>query len=332
MWVPLVVTITLAAAVTALAARYLVVAFHSGSTPPQPTAVTRHLAVTLEKHIRTVASEPHNIEHPAALAAAADYIENELRSQGYTPLRQEFRVDGVAVRNIEVVLEPAAANAAQGTLIAGAHYDSAEDFPGANDNGSGVAALLEIANALKHRAVSRRVRLVFFVNEEQPYGKTPDMGSWRHAEALAARREAVFGMLALETIGYFSSRPGSQRFPFPFRLFYPNRGDFLAFVGLPGCSDFLHQTIGAFRSATPFPVAGCIAPAIVEGATLSDHWAYNQFGFPAAMVTDTAPFRNPFYHTPEDTPDTVDYLNLALVTEGLTGMIASLSGGGHDPR
>jgi len=155
------------------------------------------------------------------------------------------------------------------------------------------------------------------------------MGSYRHAKALRAHNEPVVGMLALETLGYFSQKPGSQRFPFPFGLLYADTGNFVAFIGMLRARRFVHTLTRTFRASTTFPAIGTVVPAFVEGADLSDHWAYDHFGYPACMVTDTAPFRNPFYHSPNDTPDTVDYASLSRITSGLTATISALANPTH---
>lgn len=286
----------------------------------------RSAALRMEADVRAIASVPHNLDHVPALEAAALYIEHELRAAGLLPKIQAFAVGKHTVRNIEVVFEPTAPATAV-SLVVGAHYDSAGDSPGANDNGSGVAALLEICRsfALEPPAVSRRIRLVFFVNEEYPYGKTDAMGALRHARALKESGERVAGMIALETLGYFSDAPGSQRLPAPFNWIYPNRGNFVAFVALPGGGRFMRKALAHFRRAVVFPSTGTVVPSFVEGADLSDHWAYTHVGFPALMVTDTAPYRNPFYHQAHDLPHTVDYANLARVVEGLTQTLRTLT-------
>ncbi len=287
----------------------------------------RAIALNLETHIRAVASEPHNLAYPEALERSAVYIEETLARIGYDVRWQVFDVEGHQVRNIEVVLTPASEKAR--TLVIGAHYDAADDCPGANDNGTGVAALLEMARLLREQPLQAprlRMRLVFFVNEEQPYGKTEHMGALRHARTLKAQGEPVTAMIALETLGYFSNVKGSQRLPFPFNWLYSDRGDFVAFIGLPGARAFLGKAVAAFRNTGAFPATGTIAPASVEGADLSDHWAYHQAGVPALMITDTALYRNPFYHQPFDTPDTVDYASLARITQGLDQMLRTLAG------
>jgi Peptidase family M28 len=327
----LLIVLSLIAAVGLAAARAVVFPLVSGARLPEPKVADRDLELRLERHIRTIASTPHHLGCAADLEAAARYIEAELAASGHKSQAQVFDVQGTPVRNIEVVFEPACARAAspqsRGTLVIGAHYDSAEGTPGANDNGTGVAALLEIARAFAQNplAPKRRLRLVFFVNEELPYGKTEHMGALRHARQLKASGEPVAGMIALETIGYFSNTPGSQRLPFPFNKIYPDTGHFLAFVGLPGSRGFLGEAVAAFRAASDFPSTGTVVPAFVEGADLSDHWAYHHVGFPALMATDTAPYRNPFYHQPYDLPDTVNYGALAHITRGLETMVRKLA-------
>ncbi len=323
-----VVVLSLAAALAALAVRQTLV------FPLQPHKAPlsdvddelRASALRLETHIRAVASVPHNLRHPAALEAAAVYIESRLVAFGFDLRPQVFDVGGRSVRNIEIILEPKAHAANRGTIVLGAHYDSDGDSPGANDNGTGVAALLEIARRLAAEPLqpTRCLRLVFYVNEEQPYGKTDAMGSLRHARRLAETDERIDGMIALETLGYFTDKPGSQRLPFPFNLLYADTGNFVAFIGLPGARLFLTKALGHFRATDVFPSTGTIVPAFVEGADLSDHWAYHELGYAALMVTDTAPYRNPFYHQKYDLPDTVDYLSLARITAGIEGMIRRL--------
>lgn len=328
------VTYALIAVVTLLAAaaalfNYVIVLPRQPmrAAPPPFDAAETELSERLRRHIAAIASEPHNVAHHSALDAAARYIEGELRRHGLSPSADGYEADGRAVRNIEVVIGPPHDADDIETYVVGAHYDSHDDSPGANDNASGVAALIEIARRLGPRpGLRHRLRIVFFVNEEQPYGQTELMGSWRHARRLHASGETVAGMMALETIGYFSSEPGSQRFPKPFDIIYSDIGNFVAFVGLPGSRRFLHRAVRTFRARTPFPAIGGVVPDFIEGADLSDHWSYRRFGFPALMVTDTAPFRNPRYHDTDDLPETVDCLSLARITAGLELTLRDLLG------
>lgn len=305
--------------------------------PPGLDRREQECALRLREHVEQIASRPHNLAHYRDLEAAACYIERSLVSFGLNPRLQNYEVDGHPVRNIEVLL-PASANEAGNaamrapttTVVVGAHYDSPDDSPGANDNGTGVAALLEIARALSLAGrpfqPAHDLRLVFFVNEEHPYGKTDAMGSLRHARALKKAGIPVMGMIALETLGYFTDEPRSQNYPPPFSLIYPTTGNFVAFVGLPGARRLVDRCIKAFRRDTAFPSIGGVAPGFIPGIDLSDHWAYDQCGYPALMVTDTAPFRNPQYHTLTDLPDTVNYAALSRITSGLTSMIREIAG------
>ncbi len=296
---------------------------------PPATEAQRRLAVRLHHHVRAIASKPHNVAHYDALNAAADYIESQLRDMGHHIERQVFDTEGHEVRNIEVVIEPRVGSNGGDSIVVGAHYDSAGDSPGANDNGSGVAALLELAREfIDVQPKNVRLRLVFYVNEEQPYSRTEFMGSWRHARRLSESGEKVRGMFALETLGYFSSDKGSQKFPFPFDYIYSDVGNFVAFVGLPGARAFVRRSLGLFRQTRTFPSIGGVVPSFIEGSDLSDHWSYHQFGFPAFMITDTAPYRNPRYHSPYDLPATVDYESLARITTGLAAMVRGLT---NDP-
>lgn len=288
----------------------------AGPLPPMTPAQTE-IAGQLRADVAAIASEPHNVAHPEALERAATYLEGRLQGLGYQVQRQPFQAGGREVRNLEAVVEPA--NPAAETLVVGAHYDSYQNAPGANDNGSGVAGVLELARQLadmRGRAAIR-IRLVLFVNEEPPFFQTEQMGSLVYARHLAGSGEKVMGMLSLETLGYYSDAPGSQHYPFPLDLHYPDTGNFAAFVGTLSARGFVRRSIAAFRDAAPFPSEGGTAPGFVQGIEWSDHWSFGQVGIPAAMVTDTAPFRYPHYHSVADTPDKIDYGRLARVAEGL---------------
>jgi hypothetical protein len=320
-----------AAAVVAVAgANYLTAVpgvSHTGALPPATDAETA-TAARLLAHIRAIASKPHNIGHYDELEKAARHIEGALTGLGYRPVPQIYEVDGRAVRNIEAVIEPARPDAATQTIVVGAHYDSYEDTPGANDNGSGTAAVLELARLLAdlRNTASKRIRLVLFVNEEPPYFQTPDMGSYRYAKLLAERREPVVGMISLETLGCYLDYPGSQKYPPPLGLLYPTKGDFIAFVAMTGSRELMQNLIGAFRRHTKFPSVGGVAPGFVPGIDWSDHWSFEAFRYPAVMITDTAYFRYPHYHKTTDTPDKVDVDKLARITHGIERVIREMAG------
>jgi len=299
---------------------------HTGPLPPL-TSGEKALAAALKQHVEAIGSRPHNIEHPEELEKAARYIETSLEALGYTVNRQPFTVDETTVRNIEVVISPASADSKVPTIVVGAHYDSCGDAPGANDNASGVAAVLELARLLKELdgKTPKRIRLVLFVNEEPPYFQTPDMGSVRYAAELKAKGENIVAMYAFDDIGYYSSDPGSQHYPPPFDRIFGNKGDFIAFIAMIGSRELLNRTVASFRSHTAFPSVGGFAPGFVTGIDWSDHWSFAEQGFQALMITDTAIFRYPHYHRPTDTPDKVDAEKLARVVKGIERVVRDIA-------
>jgi Zn-dependent M28 family amino/carboxypeptidase len=293
---------------------------HRGSLPAL-THDERSLAANLKIHIAAIAAREHNIDTYDELEKAARYIERTLAAFGYKPAPQEFTVRSKRVRNVEATIDAATADAE--TIVVGAHYDSAIGTPGANDNASGTASVLELARLLaplKGKS-GKRIRLVLFVNEELPYFGTPDMGSLQYARMLAERGERVTAMYSLETLGFYSDAPGSQKYPSPFGLVLPDRGDFISFVGMLGSRPLLQDAMRSFRSHTSFPTIGGVSPGFIPGIAWSDHWAFAQHGFQALMITDTALFRYPHYHKPTDTPDKIDNEKLARVVKGIERVV-----------
>lgn len=262
---------------------------------------------------------------PGTLERASGIIEGSLRDDGYPVTRLPYSSAGVTVANLEAVL--GGGGKEREVVVVGAHYDTAAGGPGADDNASGVAAMLAIARALaasKHRP-ARTIRFVAFVNEEPPHFWNESMGSLVYAKACKARGDTITGMLSLETLGYYRDEPGSQKYPPIVSLFYPDRGDFVAFVGDLGSRGVVHDAIRTFRGAAAFPSEGASLPSFVTGVGWSDQWSFWQVGYPGVMVTDTAPFRNPHYHQPTDRPETLDYARLARVTEGLVAVVKKLA-------
>ncbi len=299
-----------------------------GELPPLTTA-QREAAARIRADVETLASRigPRDAaEHPAALAKAAAHVEAQLVAAGYTVTRRPFEVHRRTVYNLEATLKGDAS--AQELVVVGAHYDSTPTTPGADDNASGTAALLEIARSLRGRKLARSVRLVAFVNEEPPYFKTGAMGSLVYARGLKREGAEVIGMLSLETLGYYDPRPNTQRYPPGLSAFYPSTGDFIAIVGTGESRALVHRVTGAFRSAARFPSEAIAAPAFVQGVDFSDHWSFAQVGYPAVMVTDTAFLRNANYHEPTDVAGALDYERMARVIEGLVGAIAELAAPG----
>ncbi len=285
------------------------------------------LSKRLEMDVHALAGEigERNLFRNDTLERAALYIEKSFQAAGHEVKSQEFLVRGKTVRNVETVIlgrDPAA-----GIVVAGAHYDSVPGSPGANDNASGVAALLELGRALRQGSFERSIHLVAFVNEEQPFARTTAMGSAQYAGRLVEQGKKVAAMLSLETIGYYTDEPGSQRYPFPVSYFYPDTGNFIGFVGNPPSKELVRRMVRTFRENARFPSEGLAAPASIRGVDQSDHWAFWQRGLPAVMVTDTALYRYHEYHTAEDTPRILAYDRLARVVEGLVAVVVNLANG-----
>jgi hypothetical protein len=285
--------------------------------------VSRDLLVA---HVETLAGEigERNVFLPEALQAAADYIEAEWRRQGYEVERQWYETHGLECANLEVTRRGTAAP--DEILLIGAHYDSVHGSPGANDNGTGVAALLELSRMFIEAEPEISVRFVAFVNEEPPFFYWNNMGSMVYAEAAKQRGDRIRGMVSLETVGYYSDEPGSQRYPPLFRLFFPDRGNFIGFVSNFRSRSWLKETVEAFKTHSDIPEQHVAMFESVPGIGWSDHLSFWRQGWPALMITDTAPYRYPHYHTAEDTPDKVDYETLTRLTDGLFGTFVTLAG------
>lgn len=282
----------------------------------------------LQQHVLTLACAigERNLWHYRALEAAAAYISHCLQSSGYTIATQTFVVNGKSVANIEAVLR--GSTLAKESVVVGAHYDSVLGSPGANDNASGVATLIEMARMLAGKPIRRTLRLVAFANEEPPFYRTHQMGSWVYANQSKRHGDRIAAMLSLETLGCYSDEVGSQRYPFPFGLFYPQTGNFLAFVGNLASRNLVRHAVGRFRAHANFPSEGSAAPAWLPGVAWSDQWAFWKHGYSAMMVTDTAPFRYLQYHSHADRPEFLDYDRLARVAAGLTDVVLDLVNSG----
>jgi len=301
---------------------------HRGPLPPLAEQ-ERSLEEELRRHVAVLAGGigERNLFLPAKLDAATQYIRSAFGAFGYEVTEQEFTVEGKTVRNLAVELRGTSRPGE--IVIVGAHYDSVGGCPGANDNASGVAAVLALARRAQQQDFARTVRFVAFVNEEPPFFTGDTMGSRVYARAARARKENIVAMLSLETIGYYSDAPKSQAYPAPFGLLYPDTGNFITFVSNYRSRALLHQVVAAFRENTPFPSEGAAAPEWVPGVGWSDHWSFWKEGYPGVMVTDTAPFRYPHYHTPQDTPDKLDYPRMARVISGLSRVLDALAQRSH---
>lgn len=297
---------------------------HQGPLPP-PDEELLQVADSMRGHVEHLAGVigvRNLLQRPRQLAAAADYIAAEWTHAGYVVQRQRYSVGRDEVCNLEIEI-PGAMRPHE-IVIIGAHYDSALSTPAANDNASGVAALLVLASRFQGRRPERTLRFVAFVNEEPPYFQTDVMGSQVYAKRCRQRNEQIVAMLSLETIGYYSDQPGSQSYPVPLGWLYPTTGNFIAFVGNLRSAALVRQTLGTFRRQEAFPSEGGALPAVVPGVGFSDHWSFWQQGYPAVMITDTALFRYPHYHEPTDTADKLDYEKTARVVRGLEPVIDAL--------
>jgi Zn-dependent M28 family amino/carboxypeptidase len=297
---------------------------HRGPLPPM-SEQEKILAVELRRDVETLALQigERNIWNPAEMRRAADYLESELEKAGWTVTRHAYRHQGETWHNIEAEIR--GSEDPDEIVLVGAHYDSVITSPGANDNGSGCAALLAIARHFAGSPQERTLRLVFFANEEPPTFLGEGMGSYVYARRSRERGEQIVAMLSLETIGYYSDEKGSQQYPFPLAAVYPSTGDFIAFVGNLGSRALLKTAIGSFRRHASFPSEGGALPAGIPGVGWSDHWSFWQFDYPAIMITDTALFRDPSYHTPHDLPHNIDYERLARVVAGLQHVVEDLT-------
>ena len=275
---------------------------------------------------------PRNSENDTTymqLQTCAEWIQKRWQTQGYTVRRQEYTLKGKSYANLEIEI-PGTAAPSEIVLIS-AQYDTLPGSPGANNNASGVAALFRLSELLRGQHLDRTVRLVEFVNEEDPFFGTEQMGSYVYAKACRERGDDIRAMLSLDSIGIYKHTPGSQKLPWPFSLFYPGRGDFLAFIANLPSRQCVKVTTRGFRKATSFPLAAGLAPAWVPGASWSDHSSFWKFGYPGVQVTDTGAFRSPFHTTKDDTLDKLDFDALAHVALGIYGATLELANKQNHP-
>lgn len=287
-------------------------------------------AERLRTHVHELAGKigERNVIRPQALHAAAGYIETIWRAQGYEVNAQRYEVHGVACANLEV--SRIGTTRSEEILLIGAHYDTVPGSPGADDNASGVAALLEIAGRFAKASPSMTVRFVAFVNEEPPFFFTAEQGSLVYASAARARGDRIKLMVALEMLGCYDHEAGSQRYPPFFRWFYPDRGDFIGLVSDLRSRRHMLRLADAFRRHTDFPFEHVATCRWIPGVAWSDHLSFWRQGYRALMVTDTAFYRYPYYHTSDDTPDRLAYAEFGEATQGLADGFLDLASGSLD--
>lgn len=279
-------------------------------------ALVRTLAVTVG---------PRSYKDPANLNAAADFISHRLDSLGYQVTAQPYQVGELTVRNI--IAERQGTEQPDRVIVVGAHYDSVAGSPGADDNASGVATLLELARVYAKTNFRKTVRFVAFTLEEPPFFRSRHMGSRIYARSLKERGEQVEAMLCLESVGYYSQEPGSQSFPwlvFWLRWRYPTTGNFITIVSNADSQPLQTQVRDALTANMGLSVETYAGPWWIPGVDWSDHGSFWNEGYPAVMLTDTALFRYPHYHRLTDLPERLDYRAMAELVRGLTGTLAAL--------
>jgi Zn-dependent M28 family amino/carboxypeptidase len=264
-----------------------------------------------------------NVATPSGLEQAREYIRMTWQEMGYQVETQKLLVHNIECLNLEVFRGEYQRD--RELVIVGAHYDSVLGSPGANDNATGVAALLEISRHLSSLTSQSQLRFVAFVNEEPPFFDSNQMGSRFYARQLRREGKRVRAMLSLETMGFYREKKGSQHYPPFFSPFYPNAANFIAFVGNFKSRSLVRQAVEYFKQCSHFPVESACTPSFVPGVSWSDHGSFWREGYPAFMVTDTAFYRYPYYHTSQDTSDKIDYPKLTLVTEGVCHVVERLA-------
>ena len=246
---------------------------HNGPLPPLSDE-ERILRDRLRQHVTALAGTigGRSVSRYSGLQASAVYLRDQLAAQGFRVEEQVFTVQGREVRNIEV--ERLGANRPDEIVVIGAHYDTPGNLPGANDNATGTAAVLELARYFRAKVGDRSLRLVLFVNEEPPWFQTDAMGSLVYARRCRERNENIVAMLSLETLGYYSDEPGSQRYPAGLQAGLPNAANFIGFVSNVSSAQLLRRGVSHFRNTTRFPAEGAAAPDHIPGVGWSDHWSF----------------------------------------------------------
>jgi Zn-dependent M28 family amino/carboxypeptidase len=273
-------------------------------------------AESLEAHVRKLTDEmtPRDFDHLENMENTADYVREQFSGTGARISELSYKVKGKTFRIVSGLFGPDTKE----RIVVGAHYDAVPGSPGADDNASGVAGLLEMAAAFGEKPPPMEVELAAYPNEEPPFFRSRLMGSYVHARHLKEEKVPVRLMIALESIGYFNDRPFTQLYPNPFfRLLYPSRGNFIAVVSRLRDGLAVRRIKKAMRTVPDLSVHSFNGPSFIAGVDYSDHRSYWKAGYRAVMVTDTAFYRNDHYHTPQDLSDTLDYTRLSKVVQGV---------------
>jgi hypothetical protein len=291
--------------------------------PPPLTESELNVSKRLRDHVHILAMEIGERNRPfyEALDRAKTYIEGQFKQMDLNCTSRPYQFQGATFYNVEAVLK--GSEPSRPSIVIGAHYDSVEGSPGANDNATGVAALLELARLLRLERLSRTIRFVAFANEEPPYFNTGEgMGSIEYVRSFQGSMAAVHCMLSLETIGFYTNDENSQGYPPFVGLFYPKKGNFIAFVGNLGSRRLVRKIVRSFRLGATIPSEGAALPSLIPGVSFSDHRSFWEAGIPALMVTDTAFYRDSKYHLATDTAERLNYEQMARVVVGLSRAVA----------
>ncbi len=283
------------------------------------------LEKALEEHVIVFSEEigERGYHHYHNLARAAAYISDAFKNMGYDPEEHHYSIGNTDYHNI-VASRKGRIHPEQ-FIIAGAHYDTVSGTPGADDNASGVAGILELARFFSATEAGKTVQFIAFVNEEPPFFRTSKMGSRVFTKAAKKRNENIIAMFSFEMIGFFSDEKGSQHYPFGITLGYPNRADFISIVGDLHSRRFVREAAQIFRKNSPLDIQWISMPRIIPGVDFSDHWSFWKEGYKAAMITDTAFYRYAYYHSPFDTYEKLDYRRMAQVVKGFYHVLDEMS-------
>jgi hypothetical protein len=261
---------------------------------------------------------PRNSENDASykqLRKCEEWIRQRWESQGFTVKKHTFSVEGKDYSNLEIEIK--GRTLPSEIIIISAQYDTLPDSPGANNNGSGMAILFAVSNLLRNYNPDRTIRLIEFVNEEDPFFGSEKMGSYQYAKKCRQKGEDIRVMLSLDALGIYKNETGSQKLPFPFSMFYPDRGNFLAFIGNLNSRKYMKEATRGFKKGSSFPIEAGVVPKWVEGAGWSDHLSFWKFGYPGIMVTDTGGFRSPSHTTKEDTMEKLNFEAMSRIVIGM---------------
>jgi len=285
----------------------------------------RILRNRLYAHVDVLSNEigPRNLQHDSALNKTGDYIAEQMKLSSQHFSAQQYHHHKKSIQNL--ILEQSGQNKPEEIIVIGAHYDSVLDSPGADDNATGIACLLELIRMLHHYNNNRTLRFVAFTLEEPPFFGTEQMGSQVYAKSCKENEEDIVAMIALEMLGYYSEKRGSQQYPLPYmKAQASDKGNFIAVVGNDqsrqlgiGFAEKLKET-SLIKTETVIPRSS------VYGIDLSDHSSFWKYNYPAIMITDTAFYRNPHYHEASDTIDKLNFRYFARLVYGLAYALEQL--------